>query len=635
MSLSPLRSEPATPWRGPGAPPAEAAEVDLNEASLRIDDGLLMVFGPEADPLTPDIFLAAAATQPDATVKLPDGSGVAASRVATVLEAQTRGRLVDAAVGAEGWLLAMLGQSPAPQPTDDATLAAEIGHDLTIFGDELLIGTPGGRCFILRAAAGRTGEPASARILGPDGQALGHAAFLSRLRLGAVDPAIGRHHQPGAEVVLAGCLLGPARGALELTTPAGERFRLAAPGGSADAGVADGDGQTMLLTLQGEVAGLADLAAALGLDPAILEAPAPTPLEGVEPVGVPGLPRRLHLDSEGVLDLSFLGAVVANLAAPPTAARIFGLPGSVRLSLGEQDDAGNWHLPPESLGTLTLFATPEGLSSFTLSLTLETGGHVLEDSVRIEVADDLAARLSLIEPLEVALVFPPPLSPRNDLSHLAIVMVTGLPSGTTLSAGVPDGDGRWSLTPADLADLHARVPAGATLPCRASATGISIQDREGLMSTATAVVTLDSEVLAAPGSEQPAREAPLDLTPLLALSTQSQRIDAIAVTGLPPAVALTAGAFDRVSACWVLRPDELADARVSVRDPHLERLTLKATAVITDATAGRTAATTRRIEISIPRHQPPGEVVTRAVGFFRRRAARPAEGAPALAGVVT
>ena len=69
---------------------------------------------------------------------------------------------------------------------------------------------------------------------------------------------------------------------------------------------------------------------------------------------------------------------------------------------------------------------------------------MLEDSIRIEVEDDFVARLSLIEPLELALVFPPPLSPRNDLNHLVSVMITGLPAGTILSAGASNGDGRWS-----------------------------------------------------------------------------------------------------------------------------------------------------------------------------------------------
>ena len=60
---------------------------------LTIEDGLLMVFGPENDPVPPYAFAAAAAARPDARVGLPDGTTTAASRVATVLGAQILGRL--------------------------------------------------------------------------------------------------------------------------------------------------------------------------------------------------------------------------------------------------------------------------------------------------------------------------------------------------------------------------------------------------------------------------------------------------------------------------------------------------------------------------------------------------------------
>ena len=76
--------QPGSPTEGP---------FDLGLVRAVIQDGLLMVFGPDGDPIPPEIFRAAAAEQPDAGIQLRDGLQVAAERVAAVLDAQTRGDL--------------------------------------------------------------------------------------------------------------------------------------------------------------------------------------------------------------------------------------------------------------------------------------------------------------------------------------------------------------------------------------------------------------------------------------------------------------------------------------------------------------------------------------------------------------
>ena len=72
---------------GPNAQPGSPTEgaFDLGLVRAVIEDGLLMVFGPDGDPIPPEIFRAAAAEQPDAGIQLRDGLQVAAERVAAVL----------------------------------------------------------------------------------------------------------------------------------------------------------------------------------------------------------------------------------------------------------------------------------------------------------------------------------------------------------------------------------------------------------------------------------------------------------------------------------------------------------------------------------------------------------------------
>ncbi|MGH6920217.1 MAG: hypothetical protein ACREJ0_21230, partial [Geminicoccaceae bacterium] len=104
--------------------PVEGAGLPLEQMRLTIEDGLVMIFGPENDPVPPYAFAAAAAARPDARVGLPDGTTAAASRVATVLGAQILGQLGGAQQGA-AWILAMLRDGGRPEDASEDALSAE------------------------------------------------------------------------------------------------------------------------------------------------------------------------------------------------------------------------------------------------------------------------------------------------------------------------------------------------------------------------------------------------------------------------------------------------------------------------------------------------------------------------------
>ena len=233
---------------------------------------------------------------------------------------------------------------------------------------------------------------------------------------------------------------------------------------------------------------------------------------------------------------------------------------------------------------------------------------------------------TLAQPLsiekQVDLDFPPPFSVRNHLEYFTLVMIEGLPPGATLSAGVPDGDGRWTLAPEDLRKLRAHLPARAALPCRLSVTGVTIENRDGLLSTASRSLLIDPGAFDPRPDGPPPAVAALDLGPLLGATGQGQRIDAIALSGLPPVVELSPGTFDPVSGCWVLRREQLGQVEMIVRDPALRRLTLKAKAVAIDE-GGGASAISRTLEVEIPETEVAElEHVDRGPGFFRTLAQR-------------
>jgi hypothetical protein len=111
----------------PGGAPSRTAEepgLALGQMRLAIEHGLLMVFGPEGDPVPPHAFAAAAATHPATPLALPDGTTALASRVAAVLGAQSLGRL-GAVDQAAGWILAMLREGGGLELASDDQLRAE------------------------------------------------------------------------------------------------------------------------------------------------------------------------------------------------------------------------------------------------------------------------------------------------------------------------------------------------------------------------------------------------------------------------------------------------------------------------------------------------------------------------------
>jgi hypothetical protein len=108
----------------PSGKPAERDGLALSQMRLTIEDGLLMVFGPDGDPVPPRAVAAAAAADPAAVLELPNGTMAPAARIAAVLSAQVLGRLGRSSQGGQ-WILAMLREAGRPEPASEDALRAE------------------------------------------------------------------------------------------------------------------------------------------------------------------------------------------------------------------------------------------------------------------------------------------------------------------------------------------------------------------------------------------------------------------------------------------------------------------------------------------------------------------------------
>jgi hypothetical protein len=691
------QARPSSERTGPGSdvdPPLDQdlEGLELQGARASLDGGLLMVFGPDGDPLPPKAFIAAAEAQGDVELALEGGPAVSATRVAEVLKAQSERRLVETE-GADGnpWLLAMLGIGPEPAQATAEELAVEVSErpELMLFGEELLITSPMGGAYLLRSH-GEGDSSAGVKITLGDGTVVDHAALVDALRPRAVadDGTIGSSVKAGGAgmiAVTAGDLSFSLRACGKgedpssvLLAPTGEAHPIEqlvaalGPGGgssptdrpSGGVGAPDEEGATLHAAVPAsEPSGPPYLTAAAAAETQTLADASLRP-EAVpdakcagHPAGgqcspatheaasgqlgdhahgtlpeqgkpVTSFPPHLTLTNDGLLDLSWLvEAAAAALGEPVVAATIRDLPKSVRPNFGTSEDGGAWRLSAGELSALTLLATPEDLEPFTLDLLVDGAGgsHQVGIPVRLGCEGEMRGPVpGSVGPVAIEIAFPPPLSPRNDLDFFAVAIVDGVPPEAALTAGVRGSDGRWTLAPEDLRSLRLHLPAGASLPCTLEATGINIENRDGVLATARSRVVIGPGALSLAEDEGPGQAVGLDFHDLLeAAEVDERRVDAVALTGVPPVAALSSGTLDRVSGCWVLRREELEDVTLSVRDPALSTLRIKATAVAVGG-GNDPVAVTRTMDVTLPAAAAPVPPLERAnrPGFFRSLAER-------------
>ena len=117
------RSESAS-MAAQGAAAVGRDDLSLENVRVVIEDGLLMVLGPEGDPVPPEAFRGLVSAETEGGVTLDGYGEVPAARILAVLQAQTDGVLA-AGERTDGWVLAMLGIGPQPEMAAIEELQAE------------------------------------------------------------------------------------------------------------------------------------------------------------------------------------------------------------------------------------------------------------------------------------------------------------------------------------------------------------------------------------------------------------------------------------------------------------------------------------------------------------------------------
>ncbi len=328
----------------------------------------------------------------------------------------------------------------------------------------------------------------------------------------------------------------------------------------------------------------------------------------VEVTGVADTPAVSAANVTGAED----SAIALNLSAAVTdssetlSVRVSGLPSGASLSVGTQSPDGSWTLTPAQLSSIAI--TPPANFSGPMSLTLEAtsaeAGTTASSSTTFTVdvtgvAD--APTLSAMHasgpedtPIPVTINAAP-----TDPSETVTVRLSGMPAGSTFSAGSANPDGSWTVASAQLPGLALTLPEhySGTVTLTVAATST---DGASTATTTTAIqvngiATADAPILSvsdAAGFE----DAPIALNISAALTDTSETLS-IRVAGLPSGSTLSAGTSNP-DGSWTLAPADLAGLTLTPPPNYSGTMSLTVAATSEDGSSTATISSTMQVNVA-------------------------------------
>ncbi|MBF0295413.1 MAG: hypothetical protein HQL96_09510 [Magnetococcales bacterium] len=273
------------------------------------------------------------------------------------------------------------------------------------------------------------------------------------------------------------------------------------------------------------------------------------------------------------IPLSISSALVDTDGSESLTVMIAGVPAGATLSVGTDNGDGSWSLTPDQLTGLTLTPPPDSDQPFSLTISaIATEAHGGDSSTTIGTmlvspAGDADAPLLVLNdafgvedrviPLDLSATL-------TDLdgSEALTITLSGLPAGALLSAGIDNGDGSWTLSPAELHGLTLTPPADSdqdfTLSVAATATEQNGGDTQTTLGTMRVSLAADVDmptlvVHDAAGVED--HPIALDLAAALSDIDGSESLT-VTLSGLPEGAQLSAG-IDNGDGSWTLTADQL------------------------------------------------------------------------------
>ncbi|MEZ0169424.1 Ig-like domain-containing protein [Microvirga sp. TS319] len=303
--------------------------------------------------------------------------------------------------------------------------------------------------------------------------------------------------------------------------------------------------------------------------------------------GVADAPSVTVVDAHGREDtpvsLDGLGGALSDIDGSESLAFILsGVPEGATLSAGTDLGGGRWALTEAQLSGLTLNPPTNASGSYTLTLTgiatEKAGGPGASTSATFTVTVDPVADKPVVTASNVVGQEDEPIALRltaaltdTDGSETLSILLTGVPEGFTLSAGVRNADGSWSLSASQLAGLTLNPPddfsgsLNLTLHATAteSATGDAITTEARFQVQVEAVA--DAPLASARdvfGDED--TDIPLNLSASLVDRDGSETLSVV-ITGIPDGAVLSHGE-PLGNNSWSVPPSALS--HLTITPPH-------------------------------------------------------------------
>ena len=188
----------------------------------------------------------------------------------------------------------------------------------------------------------------------------------------------------------------------------------------------------------------------------------------------------------------------------------------------------------------------------------------------------------------------------TDSGETLSVTIAGVPSGASLSAGIDNGNGTWSLTPADLPGLTITPPADSDANFSLQVTATSTSEINSVHTSRLLNIEVDPSADApvlrvsdAGGAEDSA--IALDVSAALTDLDGSENLT-IAISGVPAGAMLSAGT-DTGGGIWALSPDQLAGLTITPLSGSDADFTLTVTATSSDG--DDTARTVETLSVTV------------------------------------
>jgi hypothetical protein len=283
-----------------------------------------------------------------------------------------------------------------------------------------------------------------------------------------------------------------------------------------------------------------------------------------------------HEDKWAVLDLS--AALADTDGSENLSVSIIGVPAGASLSHGSRAADGSWHVDLADLADLSILP-PENFSG-TINLTLRAvslsanGATATTDApfkVHVEAIADVpnagAHDAATKEDQPIGLDLSAALTD-TDTSEVLSITIEGLPKGAQLSVGSDNGDGSWSLTPAQLAGLKVTPPADWSGTMALTLVAQSREISNG--STATTRVSFKVEVEAVADAPRIVvhdvkglEDTPvaLDLSATLKDQDGSELLS-VTIFGVPAEASLSHG-VRQLDGSWSVSPSDLRDLKLT------------------------------------------------------------------------